>query len=59
MPRPVNEEVKARTQEFLRLISQGKSGAEAAREAKVDPYRACDILTHPHGRAVLLAAEAA
>ena len=59
MARPVDDEVKARTHEFLRLISQGKPGAEAARLAKVDPYRACDILTHPHGRAVLLAAEAA
>jgi hypothetical protein len=56
--RPSNEEVAARTKEFLRLISEGKSGAEAARAAKVDPYRACDILTHEHGRAVLLAASA-
>lgn len=44
MARPREEETKARTREFLRLVSQGKSGREAAREAKIDRDRALDVL---------------
>jgi hypothetical protein len=59
MARPRDEETKARTREFLRLISVGIPGREAARSAKIDPERALDVLTHPHGREALLAAKAA
>lgn len=52
--RPRGLESRRRTQEFLRLVSEGSSLVEAARAAGMSPVRALRLLDEPAVLAVVL-----
>lgn len=51
--RPRGAESDARRREFVRLIASGAEFHQAAREARVQPFRALAILSEPEIRQII------
>ena len=56
MPRPIRHESESRRREFARLVAWGTPLVDAARRAKVDPWRALRLLDSPEMRDLMRAA---